>query len=298
MTLASERESGGERRPAQPQRELRVRVVSGRPVAPLRTMQHRRPIRAGLFVSFAPFLLSLLAGTACTKVQPDAKAEARSSTTPHSAEVDKKPKRTGAIEHVDVPNDRKVLVVVGEGKRPIVHLHGMCSEPRSDLEAWASNVSEHGTVIGLEADAACPNGSGRTWTTDAQAIDARVTEAIAAVNQARGLSLDPEELVVIGESMGAARATALASRFPERYTRLVLVGSPETPSAKDLGSAKAVALLAGEKEPQEKMRQGTTGLENAGLKARFWELAGATHGNYGPNGARSMTEAVAFVIGR
>ena len=78
----------------------------------------------------------------------------------------------------------------------------------------------------------------------------------------------------------------------------MLVGSPETPSAKDLGGAKAVALLAGEKEPQEKMHQGTDGLEKAGLKARFWELAGATHGTYGPNGARSMSEAVGFVTGR
>ena len=40
------------------------------------------------------------------------------------------------------------------------------------------------------------------------------------------------------------------------------------------------------------------GLEKAGLKARFWELDDATHGTYGPNGARSMSEAVAFVVGR
>ena len=47
----------------------------------------------------------------------------------------------------------------------------------------------------------------------------------------------PGSLVLIGESMGAARAEALAARFPERYTRLVLVGSPETPSPDDLRSA-------------------------------------------------------------
>ena len=258
-------------------------------------MQHKSRIRAEFL---APIAVVLLAGASCTKPQPDAKAEPTSSGTTRSAELAPKPKRTNVIESVDVPNDRKVLLVVGEGKRPIVHLHGMCSEPRSDLEAWASSVSEHGTIIGLEADAACPNGNGRTWTTDPAAIDARLTEAITAVNQARGLSLEPSELVLIGESMGAARASALASRFPEKYTRLVLVGSPETPSAKDLGSAKAVALLAGEKEPQEKMRQGTAGLEKAGLKARFWELDDATHGTYGPNGARSMSEAVAFVVGR
>ncbi len=254
-------------------------------------MQHDSLNRAGLLVPLAAVVLS-----ACTKPQPDAKkAEPTSIATTHSAELAPKPKRTGAIETVDVPNDRKVLVVLGEGERPIVHLHGMCSEPRPDLEAWASSVSEHGTVIALEADAACANGNGRTWTTDTDAIDARVSGAIAAVEHARGVDLDRGELVLIGESMGATRATTLARRFPEKYTRLVLVGGPETPSAKDLRTAKAVALLAGEKEPQEKMRQGTVGLESAGLKARFWELADATHGNYGPEGGQTMSEAVAFV---
>ena len=259
-------------------------------------MQRKRPKRAGSLAATAVFLL---AGTACTRSQRSAKAEPSASATTHSAELAaSKPRRTGVIENVDVPNDRKVLVVVGDAKRPVVYLHGMCSEPRSDLEAWASAVSEHGTVIGLEADAACPNGKGRTWTTDPEAIDARVNEAIDAVGRARGLSLDASDLILIGESMGAARATALASRFPDKYTRVVLVGSPETPSAKDLARTKAVALLAGEKEPQDKMRQGTTKLESAGLKARFWELDDATHGTYGPDGARVMSEAVAFVAGR
>lgn len=259
-------------------------------------MQHASRIRAGILASVA---LLLLAGVACTRSQRDVNAEPNASTTTHSAELAApKPGRTGGIETVEVPNDRKVLVAVGEGRRPVIYLHGMCSDARPDLEAWASTVSEHGTVIALEADGACPDGNGRTWTTDPAAIDARVSEAIDVVGRARGLSLDGSDLIVIGESMGAARATALASRFPEKYTRLVLVGSPETPSAKDLGNAKAVALLAGEKEPQGKMRQGTTNLENAGLKARFWELEGATHGTYGSDGARLMGEAVAFVAGR
>ena len=259
-------------------------------------MQHRTLIRSAPLAALSAAVLSV---TACRKPPPDARAEPKPNATIHSAELPApKPKRTGVIETIDVPDDRKVLVVVGEGKRPIVHLHGMCTEPRSDLEAWASSVSEHGTVIALEGDGACPNGKGRTWTNNPDALDARVSEAIAAVRQARGLDLDPRELVVIGESMGAARAAALASRFPDRYARLVLVGSPETPSSKQLRGAKAVALLAGENEPQEKMLQGTAGLESAGLRARFWELPEATHGNYGPDGGRRMSEAVAFVAAR
>jgi pimeloyl-ACP methyl ester carboxylesterase len=227
--------------------------------------------------------------------------EAAPVVTTHSAELRVPRTRTGTIETVDVPDDRKVLVVLGANtKRPIVHFHGMCAEAKSDLDAFAASVSEHGTVVALEGDAPCPRGQGggASWSTDVAAIDRRVDAALKAVSDARGIALDPGEVVLVGESLGATRVTALASRFPEKYKRLVLVGGPETPSAKQLGSATAIALLAGEKEPQEKMRQGTLGLENAGVTARFWEMADATHGNYGTDGARRMSEAVAFVTSK
>ena len=260
-------------------------------------MPYTTTLRAAFLASFAALALT---ASGCKKPQAEANSEPRGSGSTHSAELPAgKTARTGAIETVEVPNDKKALVVAGDGKRPIIHLHGMCAEARSDLEAWASTVSSHGTIIALEGDAACSNGSGGTsWSTDPAALDARVDAAIAAVSSARGIALDPKEVVVIGESMGASRATALASRFPDKYTRLVLVGGPETPTAKELGGAKAVALLAGEKEPQEKMRQGAQGLDNAGVKAQFWEMAGATHGAYGSNGAQMMGEAVAFAASR
>jgi pimeloyl-ACP methyl ester carboxylesterase len=207
------------------------------------------------------------------------------------------PARSGAIETVDVPNNRRVVFVVGQKERPIVYLHGMCSEPRPALEAWSSSVREQGTIIALEGDAACSDRGGRTYSTDISALDARIDAAIDAVAFARDLPLDRHETIVIGESLGASRAIALASQFHAKYPRLVLVGGPEAPSARELGGVRAVALLAGEKEPQGKMRQGAASLENAGVAARFWELAGATHGTYGPDGARSMADAVAFVVG-
>jgi pimeloyl-ACP methyl ester carboxylesterase len=227
---------------------------------------------------------------------PSASASTRSAELPP-----KVPRpRSGAIETVDVPNDRRVLVVLGEDtKRPVIHLHGMCSEPRSDLEAWGSSVSAYGTVIGIVGDGSCrePPG-GATWTTDVNAINARIDAAIDAVSSARGVELDRNEPIVIGESLGAARAQALAARFPAKYRRLVLVAAPEAPSPKSLRETKAVALLAGEREPQEKMRAGATALASEGLDSRFWELPKATHGSYGSDGARIMTEAVAFVATR
>jgi pimeloyl-ACP methyl ester carboxylesterase len=212
------------------------------------------------------------------------------------------PARGEGISKVDVPGEsRDPFVVDGNPsvRRPIVYLHGMCGDPKEDLEAWGNIAKQHGTIIAVMGDVACPDRPGRLkWSTDASAIDAKVDAAVKTVSDARGLKLEPGEVVVIGESMGAARAELLATKFPEKYTRLVLVGSPQTPSPQNLKGAKAVANLAGEKERQSMMRQGTRALENAGTPTRFWELPEATHGNYGPDGERIMNEALGFVATR
>ena len=112
------------------------------------------------------------------------------------------------------------------------------------------------------------------------------------------IRFEPGDMIVIGESMGAARAELLATKFPEKYSRLVLVGSPQTPSARTLKGAKAIATLAGENEQQTQMKAGTRALEGSGTPTRFWELPDATHGNYGPDGERIMNEAITFVASR
>ena len=203
------------------------------------------------------------------------------------------------IDTVVVPDDRPMLVVVGaDTGRPIVHLHGMCSEARSDLEAWGPSVSRFGTILALQGNTPCSGGGDNaTWTTDVADIDRRISAAIDAV-RARGVKLDDREVILIGESMGASRAEALAARFPDKYTRLVLIGAPQTPSPKNLDHAAAVALLAGEREGQQKMLDGTTALSAHGLPARFWELPGAVHGAYGHEGDGVLGEAVGFVVTR
>lgn len=250
-------------------------------------------------------LHSALSG--CRKPQVDestARATVPSSVTIHSAQMSNANDRpraklpTTGIEIIDVPNDRPILVVVGaDSGRPIVYLHGMCSESRSDLQAWNSSVRSFGTILALRGDATCadPTG-GSTWTSNIDAIDRRIDAAVAAV-QARGVNLDGSGVILIGESLGATRAEALATTFPSKYERLVLVGAPQIPSAKNLERARAVALLAGEKEPKQNMLAGTSALRAQGLSARFWELPEATHGTYGPQGDRIMGEAVGFVSG-
>lgn len=219
------------------------------------------------------------------------------------ADADAKPRApVGEMSSVDVANDKDVLVVSGNPsvKRPIVHLHGMCGSPKADLDAWGAAVAaQHGTIIAVTGDVPCPGQQGAfQWSSDAAKIDARITAAIDAVNAARSLELDKSEVLLVGESMGAARAELLATKNSERYARLVLVGSPQTPSPQNLAGVRAVANLAGEKEGQAAMKNGARALSAAGKASQFWELPGAVHGEYGPDGARIMTEAVAFVATR
>lgn len=202
-----------------------------------------------------------------------------------------------------VPFDEhdRALVVIGnpEVSTPIVYLHGMCADPTVALEAWGSVARTHGTILGLFGDAPCPGRPGRTkWTEDVPRIDARITLAIAAVNRA-GIAppLVDSELIVAGTSMGADRAEALAARAPGRYSRLVLVSSPRTPSPDDLGQVLAVAMVAGELESQRTMRHGAQDVARAGVPARFFLLPGASHGRFGPSAERVMSEAFEFVRG-
>lgn len=204
--------------------------------------------------------------------------------------------------NVDVSGDKAVLVVAGNErvKRPIIHLHGMCGAAKDDLDAFGAAVAkEHGTIIAVTGDVPCNDQPGLfQWSSDIDKIDARIVAAIDAVNAARSLSLAKTDVLLIGESMGAARAESLAAKNPDRYGRLVLVGSPQTPSPQNLGKVKAVANVAAEKEPQAAMKNGAKTLASTGTPSQFFELTGATHGEYGPDGGRIMSEAVAFVAAK
>lgn len=199
---------------------------------------------------------------------------------------------------LSVPGDRDILVVTSEASadRPIVHLHGMCASPHDDIKAFGGELSALGTVIALSGDVPCADGSGHmTWSRDARALHERIVAAMTAV-RANGVELDRAKLVLLGESMGASRAESLAELEPTLYHRLVLIGPPQAASANRLAHVSAVATLAGEKEPQESARKGKRTLESIGRKAHFWELPGANHGDYGPEGGKVMRDAVRFVI--
>ena len=227
-----------------------------------------------------------------------------SITTTHSADLFLQPAPTpGALETVDVEGDRAALVVVadeptsgGKARRPIVHLHGTCAVARTDVESWSAVARTYGSVIALEGDTACPDGiGGRTWHADAAALEQRIDAALDAIRNVRGVTLDRDDVIIVADDIGAMSALALAARAPTRFSRLVLNGLPDAAPAYELAGVKAIAVLATDREPQDKARRSFETFESAKIAAKFWTLSGATHSDYGLNGARTIGEALAFV---
>lgn len=249
-------------------------------------------------VAIGTAFLAALTGAATSGCKSKDNAELTASLTTINAAEFVAP-GPGAVETVDVPSDRAALVVAGDGeksRRPIVHLHGTCAVARTDIEAWSAAARGYGTIIALEGDTACADGvGGRTWKTDAAALDKRVDAAIDAVRTVRGIEIDKGEILVVADSAGASLALALAGRAPAKYTRLVLIGLPDAAPAYELDAVHAIAVLASDREPQDKARRSMEQFAQARITTRFWTLAGASHGDYGINGARTIGEALAFV---
>ena len=206
---------------------------------------------------------------------------------------------SGIATTVEVPGDAPVTVVhaSAEKRNVLVFLHGRCSHPDVDIASWAQIASLEGTLLVPRADQPCPgvDADVRRWTGDLDQIQARIDAALAVVGASRAGGVDTGTITLIGYSEGSARAEALAGRSPERYRRVILIGSPEIPSPVHLGQTLAVAFLAGEKDRQDLMRSGQRALETGGKHARFFELPGAEHGEFGPEGGRVMGEALTWL---
>jgi pimeloyl-ACP methyl ester carboxylesterase len=247
--------------------------------------------------------IALLALAACKSGDKSAietpVASVAAITTTNAADLYiEAPIAKGSVETVEVADDRAALFVVGEAeesKRAIVHLHGSCAVARTDLEAWSGAARPYGTIVALEGDTPCPDGiGGRTWRADIATIDKRIDAALDAIRSVRGVQLDRNDVVLVGDDVGATEALSLAAQTPAKYTRLVLNGLSDV-APYDLGSIKAIAVLATDREPQDRARGAFETFQGEHVATKLWTLTGATHSDYGPHGARTIGQALAFV---
>ncbi|HTJ81692.1 MAG TPA: hypothetical protein VL400_08195 [Polyangiaceae bacterium] len=192
------------------------------------------------------------------------------------------------VETLKPRGDRKVLVVPGETRTAIVYLHGRCGDPTA-FEAWAPAGRKFGTILSLEGDVKCKGGRTK-WAGDVARLDARITAAIAQARAELGLDIAEEPRVVVGYSQGSLRAEALATRFPKRYPRAVLIAGPRAPKDTSLGSTEAVLFLVGDHDVRGPLHEAAEKLEAHGKNARYLELKDARHGDYGSSPLPTVTE--------
>ncbi len=192
------------------------------------------------------------------------------------------------------PNEQPPTFVMRGGPRGparLVFLHGLCGHALGYAQAFQWSASKKGTLIAPQGDRTCGAGPWAAWSSDLDALDARIVAAFRALGHR-----DPiDDIVIMGYSQGAMRAEALARRWPERYTRLVLIGAPAIVSPRGLDSVRAAVMMAGERDRQDKMKAGMRVMLEAGIPSTYIMIPEATHGAMGPVPERTMGEALDWI---
>jgi pimeloyl-ACP methyl ester carboxylesterase len=177
------------------------------------------------------------------------------------------------------------------GPDRIVFLHGLCGHGLGYAQSFQNTAAERGALVAPQGDVPCGDGPWARWSADLDALDARITQAFVALGHAQPIV----DRIVIGYSQGATRAESLARRFPDRYTRVVLIGGPYAAKATGLSHLRAAVTMAGDRDRRDLMQAGARVLEAAKIPATFLLIPGASHGSMGSNPERTMAEVFAWI---
>jgi pimeloyl-ACP methyl ester carboxylesterase len=183
-----------------------------------------------------------------------------------------------------------VLRGAHQGSAPIVVLHGMCSHALGYAQSFQWNAAKKGILVAPQGDLPC-SGPWASWSLDLTALDARIRSAFRSL----GVPEPLRDVTLVGYSQGASRAEALARKWPARYTRLVLIASPDAPSARGLEKLRTAVMMAGERDRQDLMMKGMASFRAAGVPVIFQTIPGARHGEMGPSPERTMGAALDFL---
>jgi predicted esterase len=190
------------------------------------------------------------------------------------------------VEPIHVPGDLDAYVLRGVRARehPMIFLGGMCVHPQGYVMSFAHAAADHGVVIGLQGDLTCNGESSMSrWSYDIERTNRRIDEAFAAAGEP-----PPTDAIAIGLSQGADLAERLAARWPQKYTRVILIASPVEPKPQ---TAKAVLMAGNYDISQARMRAAAKRL---GANATFISLGNAYHGQLGPTPNASLGAAIQF----
>ena len=177
------------------------------------------------------------------------------------------------------------------GPERMVFIHGMCGHALGYAQSFQFTAARRGKLIAPQGDKPC-SGPWASWSNDLEALDARIVDAFHRLGES-----DPiEDVVLIGYSQGAMRAEDLARKWPQRYTRLVLIASPRVSSPRGLDKVRSTVMMAGERDRQDLMKQSALAIIKAGIPSTFMILPEATHGAMGSAPEKSMSEALDWLF--
>jgi pimeloyl-ACP methyl ester carboxylesterase len=148
----------------------------------------------------------------------------------------------------------------------------------------------------VRGDDRCKEAGRYKWGPGVERTDKRIVAALRAVGDARGAPLDVESVTLVGYSQGSARAEALVRAFPSRYRRAILVAGPHEHSPGSFREALGIAVVAGENDLKAHLQDSAAKAAKAGVRARYFELPGARHGEYGPDAVKVMGDALGWVL--
>lgn len=170
------------------------------------------------------------------------------------------------------------LVRSADGKPPrIVFLPGICSNAAAYLYSFPVAARDHGGALAIDGDRPCgAGGSFHSITSDPTHEEPRIDAALDAAGVPEAAR---PELVYVGYSLGATLIENLVKKRPERYRHVVLIGSPRDPRKDRLGAAASVATMSCSLDVPQRMKAASVMLNQAGVRAAYFEMPGCTHGN-------------------
>jgi pimeloyl-ACP methyl ester carboxylesterase len=184
------------------------------------------------------------------------------------------------VSLIDVPGDSPAAWVQSrdETSPRIVFLPGVCSNAYAYLLSFPEAARAHGGIVAIDGDRPCgaPNSGYHSFSWDPAKQDARIRAALVALGGS-----DPPRggLTLVGYSAGAGIGQLMAQRWPERYTRVVLIGAPSDPSPQLLAKEQGVVTMSCSRDVPGRMRDGARHIGAVGVPATYLEMPGCTHGN-------------------
>lgn len=184
------------------------------------------------------------------------------------------------VEPLEVPEDSAAwLVRASDGKPPrIVFLPGICSNAGAYLMGFPEAARAHGGAVAMDGDRPC--GASKDFhsiSSDPNHEEPRIRAVLKAAGWGNE---EPKDLLLVGYSLGATLIENLVQKSPERYSRVMLIGSPKNPRLDRLKGAKRVATMSCSLDVPFRMKGAVKTLEAGKITTKYFEMPGCTHGNF------------------